>query len=549
MKTKKNRNIYYLFCASLSLFYWSSCQLDGNNITNALQKDNYTIAAIDSVRAQISIWAKADSLDLKKYSSFLDSSSTLVLSKNIKDLYTKNGENAIWVDKNGISKNAKMLLQALQTLPKHGINIATYQFDNLQQTANSISAGGVQPLVLQNFEMDMSYAFMRSIHDMAFGNIAKMEPEYYNRNDSAFKPSIYAAQMINNADSMQKIYEYMQPTMPLYTALQRELAKLQTLQNNAAFALVGSKKNVDSNQFVILRKRLFAEIGIPQDTITNSYDSSLASAVRHFQYLHEIKPTGLVDTLTKRKLNMPIKDKILLVSNNLERLRKLNKTFPQPYVWVNVPHMQLQYINQDSVQYRMRTVVGRKGRLTPTLDAPMTNLVINPNWSVPPTIMKEEIVPGIARKGANYLTRRGLTAYLGNRKVDASKINEKNFKRYRIEQKPGLNSSLGTVKFNLPNRHAIYLHDTPHREDFKKHYRAYSSGCIRVEKPRDFAVFLLADSNYTRQKIDSIIKTKNSKVVPLSKAIDVHIVYVTNDIDSAGNVLYLRDIYNRDNIN
>jgi L,D-transpeptidase YcbB len=105
---------------------------------------------------------------------------------------------------------------------------------------------------------------------------------------------------------------------------------------------------------------------------------------------------------------------------------------------------------------------------------------------------------------------------------------------------------LQVVKFNMPNRHAIYLHDTPHREDFVKNYRAFSSGCVRVHKPREFAEFLLQDTLYTKLKIDSIARTKQTKDVRLKENLDVHIVYLTNGVDSAGNIMYWRDIYAQD---
>ena len=114
-------------------------------------------------------------------------------------------------------------------------------------------------------------------------------------------------------------------------------------------------------------------------------------------------------------------------------------------------------------------------------------------------------------------------------------------------QAPGDRNSLGQVKFNLPNPWSIYLHDTPHKEDFPKFYRAFSSGCIRVHHPKEFAAFLLKDSSqYSRAMIDSICQKRKTIFVPIEKKIDVHIVYLTNALDSTGQVMYLKDIYKWD---
>jgi murein L,D-transpeptidase YcbB/YkuD len=126
-------------------------------------------------------------------------------------------------------------------------------------------------------------------------------------------------------------------------------------------------------------------------------------------------------------------------------------------------------------------------------------------------------------------------------------INSKNYKTFAISQAPGYRSSLGEVKFNMINPWAIYMHDTPHREDFVKSFRAYSSGCIRVHKPKQFAEFLLRDTvNYSYQKIDSICKKRSTIYIPFKRNVNVHIVYLTNALDSLGNVMYLKDVYGWD---
>jgi murein L,D-transpeptidase YcbB/YkuD len=232
----------------------------------------------------------------------------------------------------------------------------------------------------------------------------------------------------------------------------------------------------------------------------------------------------------------------------MERLRWMKHDFPQPYIWVDVAKQELYYIENNSIQFNMRVVVGKPTRPTTMLLARLQNIVFNPPWTVPPTIMKEDVIPGIAKRGTSYLTRKGLKAFDKNGKqVANADINAMNINKYKVRQAPGYRSSLGEVKFNLLNPWSIYLHDTPHREDFLKFYRAYSSGCIRVHHPKEFAAFLLRDSaKYSNTKIDSICNTRKTMYVPMHRDVMVHIVYLTNALDSTGHVMYLKDVYKWD---
>jgi len=235
----------------------------------------------------------------------------------------------------------------------------------------------------------------------------------------------------------------------------------------------------------------------------------------------------------------------------MERLRWLPNKFEDQYVIVNIPLMELFYRKAGDDAFHMRVVVGKPARQTPVLNANMANVVFSPNWSVPPTILKNDVLPGLTRRGGGYLARKGLSAFdRHGHKVNAGAINSKNYKNYTYKQPPGARNALGEVKFNLPNRWDIYLHDTPHRGDFVKRYRAKSSGCVRVEKPRQFAEFILKDiegRNFDSSIIDSIIHTRKTRFEILKNKIPVHIVYLTAFEDSTGQHLhFIPDIYGRD---
>jgi L,D-transpeptidase YcbB len=480
---------------------------------------------------------------------------TLGHAQQIKNLYQLNNNTCLWIDEQGLNEQGKACLAALATLPEHGFTPQTFesvQADSLIKLLNTKQYNGLDKNdMAAQCDMAISKYCCQGVKALMHGvyNPKQFHKDNFTKPDSAITPEQVIYTCIQK-DSLSKLLQYAEPKLALYLSLKQKLKEFTTTLNNP-WPQVSELKDSLANGFIhpqvaALRTRIYSEFGIPKDTTNTAVDDAVINAIKVFQYYHDVKPTGKLDTGTVRRLNQSKGDKIAQIKTNMERIRWGNNNYATPYVLVNIPKMDLNYIGNKGSEFNMKVVVGRASRPTPTLDARMTDIVINPGWSVPETIMKEEIIPGINKRGNKYLARRGLRAFYRGKQVDPSRITAKNFKMYSIQQKPGLNSALGAVKFNLPNRHAIYLHDTPHREDFKKHYRAYSSGCIRVEKPRDFAAFLIKDSNYTSTKIDTMVRKRITKGVKLKENLDVHIVYYTNGLDSNGNLMYLRDIYKLD---
>lgn len=531
------------------LLICSACQDNGgknankNFISNLFTAD---VVDVKNVSNSITIFLGNNPI------AFVFENDSIKNSADLLKLYQINKNEALWLSGAGANKNAEEFLKQVALLEEDGINLQEFHLDKLKEWQSKIKAGHADDSIAWMYDLGMSIACLKACDVMMHGQFDKNNytQDWFNKNDTAFNAANYLSNAIAK-DSMAYLFGGLRPSMPEYSIFKTKLKELQAIEKNGGWGTVEGLKDslengLDNKSIASLRKRLFKEIGIPKDTTSTIMQDDLQTAINSFQYLHDLKLTGKLDTSTVKRLNTSVSTKIKHLKSNLERLRWIQKDLHQPYVWVNIPKMDLQYIDKDSSQFKMRVVVGRTSRPTPTLNAIMSNVVINPGWSVPPTIMREEVVPGIGRRGGSYLSRRGLKAYYRGHEVNASRINAKNFKQFSIQQKPGLNSALGAVKFNMPNPHAIYLHDTPHREDFVKYYRAYSSGCIRVAKPREFAEFVLADTNFSKPKIDTMVQKRITKEVPLKKNIEVHIVYLTNGLDSLGNVMYLRDIYGKD---
>lgn len=476
----------------------------------------------------------------------------------ISRMYAQHHYEPLWLQKNGQAPLSDQWIQVLQDIHGDGLDSAAYYIRQIRRLQRIIKSGRSLPdSSAFSLELLLTASFFKLSTDMISGTHPEriIRKEWKNRNDSIIVPGPILIQAIERGRLAEAIHS-LRPQLPQYDAFRKEYARLWQIQQSGGWPLIqdhsDSTVRADEPTHIRrLRKRLQREIGIPVDTLNPLWSNDLEEAIKRFQYLNHLKTNGKLDSNTIQKLNINVKQKLQILALNMERLRWMSRTFDQPYIWVNVPQMELNLVDHDSVIYSMRVVVGRPSRPTIMLDAKLLNIVFSPPWTIPPTIMKEEVIPGIARRGASYLSRRGLKAYdLNGKQVSPLHITKSNFTQFRVGQAPGYNSSLGEVKFNLLNPWSIYLHDTPHREDFIKRNRALSSGCIRVHHPKEFAELLLADSiNYTLSKIDSICGTRKTKFVTPRQTYMVHIVYLTNATDSAGNMIYLKDIYHWDKTN
>lgn len=198
----------------------------------------------------------------------------------------------------------------------------------------------------------------------------------------------------------------------------------------------------------------------------------------------------------------------------------------------------------------MKTIVGQDFRETPVFNSQISYLVMSPSWHVPPTIKKKDVIPSVI-KDINYLKKKKMLVYDASGKVvDPATINwRKDGMRYSVKQQPGAYNSLGKVKFMFPNKHNVYLHDTPSRSLFTRDERAFSSGCIRVEFPFELATLLLADMpEWTPERIRKAMDSGVERTVVLKDKVGVYIYYLTAWGNAAGKISYRTDIYNRDKV-
>ncbi len=284
------------------------------------------------------------------------------------------------------------------------------------------------------------------------------------------------------------------------------------------------------------------------------YDGALVQAVRRFQARHGLEPDGVIGRQTRAALNVTPAERVRQIVINRERWRWMPRDLGDPHVLVNLAGFELQVIDSRRPPETMRVVVGQPFRRTPVFSDEITYLEFNPTWTVPKTIFAEDLLPKIRRNPA-MLEAQGITvlargtdgAYAINpNSVDWNAVAGSG-SPYRLRQAPGPKNPLGRVKFMFPNDFSVYLHDTPKRELFARSQRAFSSGCIRVEKPLELAEILLAGTpDWDRSRIDAVIERGKTRTVTLTQPVPIHLVYLTAWLGTDGELQFREDLYGRD---
>ena len=229
-------------------------------------------------------------------------------------------------------------------------------------------------------------------------------------------------------------------------------------------------------------------------------------------------PNGKPGKSTIDAMNVPIDRRIQQIMINLERLRWMPDRLVDNMILINIPEYVLHYYKNDSLAWNTNVVVGKEITKTVIFSGNMSNIVLNPYWNVPQSIMKKEIIPAM-QKNPNYLDKNNMEI------ISKSPLS--------VRQKPGKNNSLGKLKFLFPNNYSIYLHDTPAKYLFSQNKRAYSHGCVRVENPVTLAKLLLTDQTQWLKKVDAILKTDKETWIPVKPPMPVFIVYFTTWVDQA----------------
>lgn len=420
------------------------------------------------------------------------------------------------------------------------------------------AAGSAPPQTAAEREIVLSDALVRLLYQLYFGKVA---PNSFDANWNFARPVLTEdpAQTIAaalKAGDVQGLIDKVMLTHPLYIELKALLQQYTAYEVSGGWPTIADgaplKLGQSDPRVAILRARLKVTGEWTSDgpvTAPELYDQSIADAVETFQASNGLNPDGVIGPGTMAALNVTASERVDQIRANLERGRWLLRTMGPEAVIVNVAGFYLHVFLKNEKVWSTRVVVGQPYTKTPIFTEPMKTVVINPDWTVPQSIVRNEIFP---KASANPAYLAAGNYYLADKSgqrvenVDIAAYTAATFP-YRVVQQPGHKNALGLVKFLFPNKYSVYLHDTPSRQLFDKAGRTFSHGCIRVEDPLKLAEIVLGDRlSWDRPKIDAVVAAGKMKAIALPTPLPVLVLYWTVDPSPIGGASFYQDIYGRD---
>lgn len=478
-------------------------------------------------------------LDSQGVASYLDSAFITDTSRLlISNFYNSRNYQYAWFDEEGLTEHAAMLWNRYKDYKTYGVNAPSIdsafniEMDRwIIDTVLNINAPHAQEAELRLTRLFFDYAFAKFI-----GNLNPSEMQWYIP-----RRKVDVAGLLDSLieGSKSHIHEW-EPLHPQYRLLKNKLL---------AYALIAERGGWDSLKLGIRKKlmegeedtlvtqvkrRLSLSGQYREDDSSNVFTPELKDSLKIVQQAFGLTGDGELGPATLTALNVSVEQRMRKILVNMERLRWLPAQPDSTWILANIPSFRLQVFDDDTTLQQMNIVVGTAGTRTVIFSDSLKYIVFSPYWNVPPSIVRNEILPAM-KKNTNYLKRSRMEQVGTNGGLPV------------IRQLPGPGNALGQVKFLFPNEYNIYLHDTPAKTYFSQNKRAFSHGCVRVGKPFELTKCLLrGDSSWNNGKILKAMTSRKEQWVTLQHPVPVFITYFTSWVDNNGRLQFWDDIYQHD---
>ncbi|MEN8763407.1 MAG: L,D-transpeptidase family protein [Thiogranum sp.] len=471
-------------------------------------------------------------------------------------LYEQHNYARLWTRPDSINQ----LFDTLDSIDEDGLDASDYHTAALKALRGQIwETATADPALAAKFDILLTDSLIRLGYHLLVGKVDPVELDNNWNMEYTIGDLDTALELASAIEqgSVTGLVNRLRPQAPIYANLKTALARYRNIEQQGGWNPLASgptlKPGMIDARVAELRQRLAATGDLPSaDLTSNSFDDSVEAGVKAFQRQHGLEADGLLGKATLAAMNVPVDARVDQIRVNLERARWVLRNLPDEYVLTDIAGFRVTYVRDGKVIWESRAQVGKPYRKTPVFRSEITYLDINPTWTVPPTILYKDIIPKI-QKDPDYLNKKDMRVLQHNGKaVDASTIDWSKYSSrgfpYMIRQNPGPKNALGRIKFMFPNKHSVYLHDTPSKSLFGKTQRAFSSGCIRVENPYDFAELLLQSDRWNKARILEVVDSQKTTSVTLPSPVTVIMLYWTVNADADGQVIFKKDIYNRDGV-
>ena len=474
-------------------------------------------------------------------------------------IYGQTGLQPLWVTKDGPGEKAERLLTVLKNCRADGLDPEQYHASQITSLWNDKT-----PEALIKLDTLLTLAFIKYAHDARGGRtlFTTNAPPLAVKDKNA--PAFDALERVKTAFSSPDLTQFLAGLLPphrYYRNLRIALPYYQHLAAAGGWPLVDSGKTIhpgeQDSRIPTITTRLQIE-GFLQSTATDAtrYDKTLVQAVTQFQLRHGLTGDGVIGKSTINAMNIPAEKKIRQILINLERWRWQDHDLGRKYVVVDIAGFTLEGIADDTVILEMPVIVGTRQNETPVFSDQIKYMELNPFWNIPPSIARNEMLNEL-RKNPRYLSDNHIRLFndwtseakeINPLSIDWKQISPKQMGQFKLRQEPGKKNALGLIKFVFPNNYSVYMHDTPARALFQRSSRAFSHGCIRLEKPVKLADFLMSgfENDWSMERYHEIIDTGKRTIIRLPEPLPVHITYQTARSDQKGTTFFHTDIYDRD---
>jgi len=460
--------------------------------------------------------------------------------------YRETGYNAVWTGAEHAARRSA-LVSALSRASEHGLPAQRYDlpgllaaFQRVESERDRGFAEAQASITFVQFARDISSGVLEpsSIIEQIVRELPRPDPARLMRDFTAAEPVSFIRNLTPGAPEYARLFHAKR-------ALEAQIAR----GGWGPRVTGGAVQPGQTGQSVIaLRNRLIA-MGYMPRLATASYDGVMQRAVQQFQIAHGIESDGIAGNATIAEINIEPEERLRSIIVAMERERWMNIERGDRHIWVNLTDFHARIVDFDQVTFETRSVVGAQNpdMQTPEFSDHMEYLEINPDWTLPRSIVARSYWNGLAAGGHGYLQLIDASGRVVPRgAVDFSRYTPRNFP-FEVRQPPGPSNPLGRVKFMFPNPHAIYLHDSPARSLFRTTVRTHSSGCIRLNDPEEFAYELLSrQSDDPVTLYQRILRSGQQTRLNLDQPVPVHLVYRTAFTSVTGEMNYRNDVYGRD---
>ena len=537
-----------IYIATLMLFFASCSQTKKDKDAETKDPDIENVDEIekDSVRAKkvtdpdYSI-TKAnayndlflDSIAMENYITKRDLADKKI-ARRIRSFYNARNYQYAWFSSNGLTEQSRFFWNQYDYAVTHLkdttlVNSVFYKEAERYLNEEKLTANSKDPAIL-NTEFGFTEHFIRFINSTYDKGYVKRKEQEKFIPIKKLDPVAMADSLLNKKHKDEKYYEQVND---MYSNLKKQLRLYYDITKAGGWGIIPAVKSIKigetSASLPFIKKRLQLTHDMPGIDSSPVYTDTLEIAVKNFQKRHGYKEDGLITASIITDMNVPAEERLKQILLNMDRMRWLPQKPVGNLIIVNIPEFILHVYDGNKTVFDMVVVVGRVGNNTMMFNGDLNQIFCSPYWNLPQSIIKNEVMPAIARN-PNYLAGKNME------RVGSG-----------IRQRPGPGNALGKVKFIFPNSFNMYFHDTPSKSLFGRDKRAFSHGCIRLSEPQKMAEWLLRnDPEWNTEKIVSAMNQTTEKFVKLKEAIPVFIIYYTAWVNNDGQLNFRDDVYQHD---